>query len=96
MSTYDQILRDFRNESYHFLLGKYFHMIKNRKVTETSLRSEDCRFCYCIATLQMRWDTNHDECMIESNNRLNVFNHLKRQMWLSEYKILNVKVNKNM
>lgn len=53
-------------------------------------------FCYYIVALQMRWHTNHDECMIESNNRLNVFNHFKRQIWLSECKILNVEVNENM
>lgn len=51
-------------------------------------------FFYYIVALQMRWHTNHDECAVESNNRLNVFNHFTRQIWLSEYKILNVEVNK--
>lgn len=41
LSAYNQIRRDFGNESCHFLFGKYLHMIKNRKVMDTSPRSAE-------------------------------------------------------
>lgn len=61
LSTYNQILRDFRNESCHLLFGKYFRMIKNRKVMETSPRSAELYvlLLHCSITNEMthksRW-----------------------------------------
>lgn len=54
LSVYNQILKDFRNESCHFLFGKYFHMIKNRKVIDTSPRSAELYVLLLHAALQMR------------------------------------------
>lgn len=84
------------NENCHFLFRKYFHMVKIRKIIETGPRSVDLYVLLLHCWFQMKWYTNHDGCMIESNNRLKVFIQLKAQILLSEYKILNVKINKNL